>query len=235
MIREQYEISSCRNCSLPHWSPTTSLLLCYITDRKQFSGVEFERRERLLQRIAEAARCGVDFIQLREKDLPSLELEFLAKAAVQKLRQSGSTTRLLINSRTDIALAVGGDGVHLRARDIKAREVRKIWKLAGRNDAPSVSLSCHTEAEVITAKDDAADFVVFAPVFEKQNTTGAEVTGIERLRSACQHGIPIVALGGVTVENAKSCIEAGAAGVAGIRLFQAGDLGETVSKLRGLG
>lgn len=210
------------------------MLLYYITDRKQFPGVEFERRERLLQRIAEAARCGVDFIQLREKDLPSRELEFLAKAAVERVRQSGNTTRLLINSRTDIALAVGGDGVHLRATDIKACEVRKIWKLAGRSDAPSVSLSCHNPAEVITAKEDAADFVVFAPVFEKQNATGAEVAGIERLRSACQHGIPVLALGGITVENANSCIEAGAAGVAGIRLFQAGDLGETVSRLRGV-
>lgn len=208
------------------------MLLYYITDRKQFSGVEFERREQLLQRIAEAARSGVDFIQLREKDLPSRELEFLAKAAVERVRQSGNTTRLLINSHTDIALAVGGDGVHLRARDIKAREVREIWKLAGRNDAPSVSLSCHTEAEVITAKDDAADFVVFAPVFEKQNATGAEVAGIERLRSACQHGIPVLALGGITVENANSCIEAGAAGVAGIRLFQEGDLSQTLRRLR---
>lgn len=210
------------------------LLLYYITDRKQFSGVEFDRRESLLQRIAEAARCGIDFIQLREKDLSSRELEFLARAAMQKVREFGSTTRLLINSRTDIALAVEADGVHLRTKDLEGREVRKIWKFAGRQDAPSVALSCHTEAEVITAKDDAADFVVFAAVFEKQNAIGAAVAGIERLRSACQHGIPVLALGGVTIGNANSCIEAGAAGVAGIRLFQEGDLGETVSRLRGL-
>jgi thiamine-phosphate pyrophosphorylase len=210
------------------------LLLYYITDRKQFPGVEFECRQQLLQRIAEAARCGVDHIQLRERDLPSRELELLAKAAVQKVRESGSATRLLINSRADIALAVSADGVHLRAMDVNAGEVRKIWKLTDRQDTPTVAVSCHTEVEVITAKDNGADFVVFAPIFEKQNATRAESAGIERVRSACQHDIPVLALGGVTVENANSCLESGAAGVAGIRLFQDGDLAETVRILRTL-
>jgi thiamine-phosphate pyrophosphorylase len=210
------------------------LLLYYITDRAQFRGTERERRERLLQRIAEAARAGVDLIQLREKDLPPRALESLARAAVGKLRASGGATRLLINSRTDIALAAGADGVHLRSRDITPRHVRTIWELAGRGDAPTVVVSCHNEAEVLAARANGADLVVFGPVFGKQDAPDSHLTGIEQLGSACQHGIPVLALGGVTVENANSCIEVGAAGIAGIRLFQQGDLDETVHRLRTL-
>src|SRR5437588_385583 len=88
-------------------------LLYYITDRKQFPGGEDSRRQRLLENIAEAARCGVDFIQLREKDLPSRELELLARQALGVIRSHRETgnqnleTRLLINSRSDVALAMG--------------------------------------------------------------------------------------------------------------------------------
>src|SRR5947199_4268047 len=105
-----------------------SLLLCYITDRSQFSGDESARRRDLLQKIAEAARCGVDFIQLREKDLTTRELELLACEAIRAVREnSPSTTGLLINSRTDVALAVGADGVHLRSNDISPSDVRNIF------------------------------------------------------------------------------------------------------------
>src|SRR5213595_110766 len=94
-------------------------LLYYITDRMQFPGDESSRRKQLLAKIAEAARCGVDFIQLREKDLSTRELELLAREAICVVREnSQSNTQLLINSRTDIALAVGLNGVHLRSDDI---------------------------------------------------------------------------------------------------------------------
>jgi len=83
------------------------LLLYYITDRKQFPGGELERRGRLLANIAEAARCGVDYVQLREKDLSSRDLETLARGAMERIRVSGGKTRLLINSRTDVAIAAG--------------------------------------------------------------------------------------------------------------------------------
>ena len=87
-----------------NWLLATALRLYYITDRKQFAGPEPERRERLLQKIEEASRSGVDYIQLREKDLPSRELEQLAREAMRRL--AGSKSKLLMNSRTDIALAV---------------------------------------------------------------------------------------------------------------------------------
>jgi thiamine-phosphate pyrophosphorylase len=217
------------------------VLLYYITDRTQFPGTERDRRERLLERIAEAASRSIDFIQLREKDMPARELEILAQAAVEKIRASGSRTRLLINSRSDVALAAGADGVHLRSNDISPANVRGIWRLAHKS-GPVIAVSCHTELEVVTAKKNGADFVVFGPVFEKKDPSFPTSpkneekwgTPLEQLRLVCRHGIPVLALGGIAVESAGSCIQAGAAGVAGIRLFQQGDLPGTVNSLRAL-
>lgn len=197
------------------------LLLYYITDRTQFPGFEAEQRERLLAKIAEAAHAGVDYIQLREKDLSSRELERLSGAVMDAVRKSGSKSHLLINSRVDVALAVGADGVHLQSHDISPSDVRRIWHGADSSTEPVVAVSCHSESEVMAAKAAGADFVVFGPVFGKGDTPG---TAVEGLRAACAHEIPVFALGGVTVENASSCIHVGAAGIAGIRLFQQGEV-----------
>ena len=104
------------------------MLLYYITDRSQFAGDETARRSRLLATVVQAARCGVDYIQLREKDLSTRELEILARAAVQRLRTENQKlkTVFLINSRTDIALACGAQGVHLRSDDISPSEVKRF-------------------------------------------------------------------------------------------------------------
>jgi len=128
------------------------LLLYYITDRTQFAGSDAHRREQLLARIAEAARAGVDYIQLREKDLSSRELEGLALAAVDAVRETGSKTRLLINSRTDVSLVVGADGVHLRSRDISPSDVRRIYRSAGLTTEPVVAVSCHSDGQIEAAK-----------------------------------------------------------------------------------
>ena len=189
------------------------MVLYYITDRKQFAGNEESRRRALLAKIAEASRHGVDFIQLREKDLTVRELEALAREAVCAVRGNSSRTRLLINSRTDVAIACGADGVHLRGEDVLPSEVRAAW----RQGAPVISVSCHSTAEVGRAAREGADLAVFAPVFEKRGASGV---GLEMLQAACAHPIRVLALGGVTRENARACVEAGAAGVAGIRLFQ---------------
>src|SRR5882762_491240 len=111
-------------------------LLYYITDRNAFPGDESSRRRRLLEKIREAAIAGVDFIQLREKDLSTRELEFLAREAVKVIAQLRSEnqelrTSLLINSRTDVALAVQADGVHLRSNDIFPQDVRAAWPQSG--------------------------------------------------------------------------------------------------------
>src|SRR5579863_10037448 len=108
-------------------------LLYYITDRIAFAGDEPIRRRRLIEKISEAARAGIDYIQLRENDLSTRELESLAREAVSILTQLRAENRelrtnLLINSRTDIALATGADGVHLRSSDISPQDVRAIWQ-----------------------------------------------------------------------------------------------------------
>jgi len=219
-----------------------SCLLYYITDRAQFPGDEPARRRALLSKIAEASHCGVDYIQLREKDLTARELEILAREAVAIVSENmlasnhqPRSTRLLINSRTDVALAVGADGVHFRSDDISSSEVRRIWTLRGAGtparERPAITISCHTKADILHAESDGADFAVFAPVFEKKNAAPAV---LEALRDACQAKIPVLALGGVTIENAAACLQAGAAGVAAIRLFQENGIDDVARLLRGL-
>jgi len=205
--------------------------LYYITDRSQFAGAEASRRSRLLETIAQAARCGVDYIQLREKDLSPRELEALAGEAQLGTENQKLKTVLLINSRTDIALACGARGVHLPSNDISPSEVRKIWSQC--NPARlTIGASCHTRAEVARAAQDGADFAVFGPVFEKARARSA---GLDALREACREKIPVLALGGVTLENAESCMQAGAAGIAAIRLFQHNEMDGVVAALREIG
>ena len=230
-------------------------LLYYITDRTAFAADEPTRRRRVLEKIGEAARAGVDYIQVREKELPTRDLESLAREAVgivTKLRTENRElkTALLINSRIDVALAVGADGVHLRSEDISPGDVATIWKQCGggtlsdklkagsarelslRN--PLIGVSCHLPQEVARAGENGAAFAVFAPVFEKKDSPDTYSAGIAQLRQACKANIPVLALGGVTLENAKSCLDAGAAGVAGIRLFQENDVTEIVRRFRDL-
>jgi thiamine-phosphate pyrophosphorylase len=213
-------------------------LLYYITDRIQFPGDENARRRRLLDKIAEGAHSGVDLIQLREKDLSARELEVLALSAVRIVRQNSAQTKLLINSRTDIALAVGADGVHLRSGDLSPRIVRDIWSQGRRlAAAPAdarclIAVSCHSPVEVREAAAAGADFAVFAPVFEKTASPGTAPLGLHALQQACQAAIPVLALGGVTETNAQSCLAAGATGIAAIRLFQHNDINRVAGCIR---
>lgn len=174
----------------------------YITDRKSVGGFR-----PLLEVIRDQMHLGVDFIQIREKDIAAREL-FEFTLAVLEVRENEIHTplpsKILVNSRADVALATGADGVHLPAD-------------APRQTLPGllVARSCHAITE-IRASD--ADFVTFGPVFETPGK-GPPV-GLDALKIACQLGKPVYALGGVTWENAGECMHAGAEGIAGIRLFQ---------------
>jgi thiamine-phosphate pyrophosphorylase len=209
-------------------------LLYYITDRRQFAGSEQGQQRRLLEKVSECAAAGVDYIQLREKDLGVRALEELAHGAMAALGSSHS--RLLINSRTDVALACGAHGVHLTGNDLPASEVRAIMHRAG-TKKPVIAVSVHSQAEVAYAEAHGADFAVFAPVYEK--TGLAHHSGLEQLQRICArsdaaaHRMPVFALGGVTLQNARSCLEAGAAGIAGIRLFHENDARKIVEFFRG--
>lgn len=227
-------------------------LLYYITDRSAFAGDDRTRRVRLLDKLAEAARCGIDYIQLRERDLSARELESLACEVMRVIRSNSKLTEkreprtaLLINSRADVALAAGASGVHLRGSDISPKEVKAVWERAAdaheavssaaenmlRN--PIVSISCHSPQDAEQAAADGATFALFAPVFEKKIAPGTSAAGLDMLREACRAKIPVLALGGVTLRNAESCRRAGAAGIAAIRLFQENDIATIVGALRG--
>ena len=237
-------------------------ILCYITDRKAFAGDESARRGRLLEKIREAARAAVAYIQLRERDFSARELEWLAQEAIRiirdesRLRTDGSRLRtgksdlsngdlnpetiLLINSRTDIALAANADGVQLRSDDLSPSSVRKIWSCGagtpGRESHRSeaiIGVSCHSPSDAARAATNGANFAVFGPVFEKKDAPGSLPAGLETLREACRADIPVLALGGITLNNARSCLDAGAAGIAAIRLFQENQVAEVVRMLRG--
>ncbi len=206
------------------------LLLYYITDRTQLASNEPSRRTRLLEKIGEAAQAGVEYIQLRERDLTSRQLEQLACEAMAQIANTRS--RLLINSRMDVALAAGAHGVHLRSNDISAAEARSVWaRSTGRTDCV-VAVSCHSIDDVLSAERDGADFVVFGPVFGKQGSDAVPVgpEGLAAVSKATK--IPVFALGGLTIENAPACKDAGATGIAAIRLFQDNDIAHVVERLR---
>jgi thiamine-phosphate pyrophosphorylase len=223
--------------------------LYYITDRTQFRGNEPERRRALLEKIAEAAHAGVDYIQLREKDLSARDLEILALEAVAAIRSLPSTTnarelrtnsqtRILINSRTDVALASAADGVHLRSDDVRPSDARKVVDRSGHRPPTTdhffISASCHSIEDVLRAESEAADFAVFAPIFGKHQSPGTKPTGLAALQEACRAKIPVLALGGVTLDNAGSCLRSGATGIAAIRLFQQNKIEDVVRALRAL-
>jgi thiamine-phosphate pyrophosphorylase len=219
------------------------VLLYYITDRRAFAEDESHRHRALLARVAEAAAAGVDYIQLREKDLTARELESLATEAVAAVRANSQITRILINQRADVALACGADGVHLPGNSLPASEVRTLWmRVADR--APVIGVSAHSIDDVRYAEAHGADFAVLAPIFEKSGTELPGL-GLDLLSIACrgpqppdntesmpQSSFRVLALGGMNLGNAVACIRVGASGVAGIRLFQEGNLGKTVRTLR---
>lgn len=174
------------------------MLRYFITDRKLCGGLP-----PLLNLIRTQIALGVEYIQIREKDLSARELFRFTSAVVEARGRAAS--KILVNERADIAFAAGADGVHLPSR-------------APRETLPGfiVARSCHTEQEVQRAK---ADFVTFSPIFESPGK--GRPVGLDALRKACQSPLPVFALGGITWENASACLEAGAAGIAGIRLFMA--------------
>ena len=158
--------------------------------------------------VIRAAARGATMIQIRAKDLPTRALLALVKSAVA---QPGAI--VLVNERIDIALACGAAGVHLPGDAIAPHSIRTI--------TPSgflIGVSCHTVEELRRAESEGADFAVYGPVY----ATGAKAPiGLNAFRyGAAAVAMPVYALGGITLENAPACLEAGAAGIAGISLFR---------------
>jgi thiamine-phosphate pyrophosphorylase len=215
---------------------SNAVFLYYITDRKQLSPNEGDARRLLLDRVRMAATAGVDAIQIRERDLSGRELTEWGKRAVELVRKANPSAKVLINSRSDVAIACEADGVHLRSDDISAADARAIFTHA-EILRPVIGVSCHSRTEVELAEGHGADFVVFGPVFEKDHEIEEE--GLSSLQAVCngraaKPAMPVLALGGISIENASESLRAGAAGIAGIRLFQNGNVDQVISQLRRL-
>jgi thiamine-phosphate pyrophosphorylase len=188
-------------------------------------------RRQLLRLVEGWTAGGVHFIQLREKDLSAADLQSLAREMAETIDRSRS--RLLVNvsaaESAALAAAAGADGVHLAGKPTPgaALRARQLFRAAGRPaDVDAIiSVPCHTLDDIDVARKEQVDLMLFSPVFEKLTAPEAEPQGLEALRQACAaaEGIPVLALGGVTSINAQDCLTAGAAGVAGIRLFATDD------------
>jgi len=168
-------------------------------------------------------RAGVEAVQIREKDLDDRGLYALVRRARSLLPPA---VRLLVNGRLDVALAAGADGAHLPADGVPLAPLRRRF-------GPAVLLgrSTHRPEEVLAARRDGADYAVFGPVYPTPGKEGyGPPPGLAGLAVAARHGIPVYALGGVTLGRLAEVAAAGAAGATGIRLFQAaGELPELVA------
>lgn len=220
-------------------------ILCYVTDRNSIA-LENEssgdRRAALLQRIAAAAAAGVDWIQIREKDLSAREYSSLVRKALLQTKPSApaanQVARILVNDRLDIAIAEQAVGIHLGENSLPVGNVR-AW-LRSRSSSPAtenflVGVSCHSKESAVSAARDGADYLFFGPIFATpaKAAYGAP-QGLQRLAEVCSSvSIPVLAIGGIIPDSAPACLAAGAAGIAAIRLFQnAPDLPSLVSRLR---
>jgi thiamine-phosphate pyrophosphorylase len=175
------------------------MIRCYVTDRRQGDVVAHSIR---------AVADGVDIIQVREKDLSGTDLLDL----VCRIRDAaaGTKTKVMVNGRLDIALIAGLDGVHLPGDGLPAAQVRP--------HVGTLGVSCHSMEEAVQAERDGVDYIIFGPVFE---TPGKKAVGIDALRRVTLSlKIPVLAIGGITAENTAAAIDAGAAGIAAIRMFQ---------------
>ena len=214
-------------------------ILCFVIDRRSLAGASGEGAQPLSalgEMISRAVAAGVDWVQIREKDLPGAALVKLTRDAVER----AGGTRILVNDRLDVASAAGAAGVHLGEKSMPVESVvRWLRTLDNAARMPRnflVGASCHSLQAALTAERAGADYVIFGPVFETPSKAAfGAPQGLERLEEVCRRvRIPVLAIGGVTLENAASCISAGAGGVAAIRMFQeARNPCEVVRDLRG--
>ncbi len=187
------------------------MLRYYITDRRALGGAE-----PLLSAVASVCSGGIDYLQIREKDLTARELLDLTTRILAIARPFG--VKVLVNDRADVARAAGADGVHLPSRALASSLIRRLLP-----PGSLIAVSCHSLGDVLTAEREGADFVVFGPIFDtpSKHEYGPPL-GIGFLREVTAAAtIPVLALGGIQPHDIPQCLAAGAAGIAAIRLFQA--------------
>ena len=214
--------------------------LCYVTDRRSLVAREpAEARDILLHKIATAAAAGVDWIQIREKDLSGKECSALTREALHRIANSaaGVPARIFVNDRLDVALAAQAGGVHLGEKSLSPQEARRLVNSLHREKDFLIGVSCHSLEGAKAPERGGPDYLFFGPVFATpaKAAYGAP-QGLERLAEVCRAvALPVLAVGGINLDNAASCLSAGASGIAAIRLFQdASDMATVVRALRKL-
>ena len=234
-------------------------LLCYVTDRQNLVPAEtsgarhtLDGPKILLQKIAAAASAGVDWIQIREKDLSGRECGTLtgeamrlassatAKAAISpktEAEREQFPTRILVNDRLDVALATHAGGVHLGGKSLPPEEAQRLVRTLDLEKDFLIGVSCHSLEAAKAAERGGADYLFFGPVFATPSKAAyGAPQGLKRLAEVCRAvAVPVLAIGGITLENAADCLSASASGIAAIRLFQdAPDMGAVARALREL-
>jgi thiamine-phosphate pyrophosphorylase len=191
--------------------------------------------------MAALASAGIDWVQIREKDLSTKELVALTRKASQRTvtRAEGASgaTRVLINDRLDVALAERAGGVHLGGNGLPVAEAKCLVEAHASGQDFLIGVSCHSLEAAKSAAGDGANYLFFGPVFATPSKAAfGPPQGLGPLARVCRSvSIPVLAIGGVTLENAAACVAAGASGIAAIRLFQdAPDLAGVITALRQL-
>jgi thiamine-phosphate pyrophosphorylase len=208
-----------------------SPLLCYVTDRHSLRVAnQAESVAALIPKTEEIAAAAVDWVQIREKDLPARELASFTRQALaiagKVSAKRASALRVLINDRLDVAMAERAGGVHLGEKSLPVAVAKRLVESAVRkqivDESFLIGVSCHSLETAQAAQRDGADYVFFGPIFATPSKAAfGAPQGLARLAQVCRAlKIPVLAIGGITLENAEPCIIEGAAGVAAIRLFQ---------------
>jgi len=218
-------------------------LVCYVTDRRILPVAQpSDSIPALLQKMQVIVSAGIDWVQLREKDLSAKDLGKLTRESWSYMKQvsarSPERPRIVINERLDVAITERAGGVHLGEQSLPVAEVRRLLDASPVEPVLGhgflIGVSCHSLAAAQSAAQSGADYIFFGPVFATPSKAAyGSPQGLERLSEVCRAvAVPVLALGGITLENAGSCLAAGAAGIAAIRLFQdAADLAALVAAL----
>jgi thiamine-phosphate pyrophosphorylase len=223
----------------PRGSPP---ILCYVTDRRSLHpAVPRDLLPALVRKIEAVASAGVDWLQIREKDLSAKELVALTREAVRhgatRADAKQGPTRILVNDRVDVALTEGTGGVHLGEHSLPVKEAKRLVKTHAAREDFLIGVSCHSLEGAKSAASDGADYLFFGPVFATPSKAAfGAPQGLDRLAEVCRSvSIPVLAIGGITVENAAACFAVGASGIAAIRLFQdAPDVAGRITAMRQL-
>lgn len=200
-----------------------SMLLYAVTDRYWLNGA------RLYDKVEETLQGGATFIQLREKNLD--EEEFLNEAIEIKELCKKYNVPFVINDNVDIALKMNADGVHVGQSDMEAGNVRHIL-----GDNKIIGVSAQTVEQALLAQEQGADYLGVGAVFPTGSKDDAIEVGPEMLRDICEAvDIPVVAIGGISKDNARELAGSGIDGIAVISaIFGQKDLKAATEELKAL-